>query len=159
MIQAVVLLAGALAGTGLLVGGILGMVVVIWAQETPTALRIISNGYYALIGLLPVALWLALYATHDEDDEETAYSSPLRSILTTLQGAVIGSILGAGPIVLTLVINLPVILGNFEISEFGPAVRNEIVWSHLLLAVGAAVVSAIPLGLWAYYLGSGREDD
>ena len=147
MIQAVVLLVGALVGISLIVGAILGLVVAIWAQDTAAAVRIIVNGYYALVGLLPIVLWL------------TIYDSPLRSLLTTVQGAAVGSILGAGPVFLTLVINLPVVLADFDIVGFGPAVRNEIVWSRLLLAVGAAVLGAIPLGLWAYYTGPGREAD
>jgi hypothetical protein len=159
MIQAVVLLVGALVGVSLFAGAILGLVVAIWAQDTGSALRIIVNGYYALVGLLPIVLWLTLYVTHDDPEYEMAYDSPLRSLWTTVQGAAIGSILGAGPVFLTLVINLPVVLAAFEIAQFGPAVRDEIVWSRLLLAVGATVLAAIPLGLWAYYTGTGREAD
>ncbi len=159
MIQAVVLLVGALVGISLIVGAILGLVVAIWAQDTAAAVRIIVNGYYALVGLLPIVLWLTIYVTRDDPEYEVAYDSPLRSLLTTVQGAAIGSILGAGPVFLTLVINLPVVLADFDIVGFGPAARNEIVWSRLLLAVGAAVLGAIPLGLWAYYTGPGREAD
>ena len=159
MIQAVVLLVGALVGISLIVGAILGLVVAIWAQDTAAAVRIIVNGYYALVGLLPIVLWLTLYVTRDDQDYEAAYDSSLRALLTTIQGAAIGSILGAGPVFLTLVINLPVILSNFDVTEFGPVVRDEIVWSRLLLAVGVAVLAAIPLGLWAYYTGPGREAD
>src|SRR5688572_506016 len=103
MIAAVVLIAGVLAGTGLLVGGLLGLAVVLWAQEMVSALRIIGNGYYALVGLMPVALWLALSKTRG-DDYKAAYTSPLQGVLTALQGAVIGGTLGAGPIFLALVI-------------------------------------------------------
>lgn len=159
MIQAIVLLVGMLAGVSVFVGAVLGLAVAIWAQDTASAVRIIVNGYYFLIGLLPVALWLTLYATQGDKEYGAAYNSPLQSILTTLQGAAIGAILGAGPIFLTLVINLPVILAGFEIAQFGPAVRDAIVWSLLLLAVGAAVIAAIPLGLWVYYTGAGREDN
>jgi hypothetical protein len=159
MIQAVVLLAGTIVGGSLVVGAILALAVVIWAQEPASAVRMISNGYYALVGLMPIALWVTLYGTRDDEEYEAAYGSALRAIVTVLQGAVIGSILGAGPIFLTVVINLPVILSGFEIGEFGPAVRDAIVWSRLLLAVGAAVISAIPLGLWAYYTRVGQEDD
>ncbi|MCC6456797.1 MAG: hypothetical protein IT328_17715 [Caldilineaceae bacterium] len=159
MIQAVVLLAGAIAGVSLVVSGVLALAVVIWAQDTPSALRIIGNGYYALVGLMPIALWLTIYVTRDDEEYEAAYGSALRAIITVLQGAAIGSTLGAGPIFLTVVINLPVILSDFAIGEFGPAVRDAVLWSRLLLAVGAAVISAIPLGLWAYYTGVGREDD
>lgn len=159
MIAAVVLLAGTIVGVGLAVGGILALAVVIWAQEPAAAVRIISNGYYALVGLMPIALWLALYGTRDDEEYEAAYGSALRAVVTAVQGAVIGSMLGAGPIFLTVVINLPVILAGFEIGDFGPAVSDAILWSRLLLAVGAAVLSAIPLGLWAYYTGAGREDE
>jgi hypothetical protein len=159
MIQAVVLLVGAIAGVSLVVGGVLALAVVIWAQDSAAALRIIGNGYYALVGLMPITLWLTIYVTRDDEEYEAAYGSALRAVATVLQGAAIGSILGAGPIFLTVVINLPVILSDFTIGEFGPAVRDAVVWSRLLLAVGAAAVSAIPLGLWAYYTGVGREDD
>lgn len=158
MIQAVVLLVGAIAGFSIVVGGLLALVVVIWAQDSASALRIIRDGYYVLVGLLPIALWLTLYVTRDDEDYEAAYDSPLRGVLTALQGAIIGSILGAGPIFLTVVINLPVILAGFDIEAFGPAVRDAIIWSRLLIAVGAAVGSAIPLGLWVYYTGMGQEE-
>jgi hypothetical protein len=159
MIQAVILLAGTLAGVSIFVGAVLGLAVVIWAQETASAVRIMINGYYGLVGLLPLALWLALYTSHDDQAYGVAYRSPMQAVLTTLQGAVIGSVLGAGPIFLTLAINLPVILAGFEIAQFGPAVRDAIVWPLLLLAVGATAIAAIPLGLWAYYIGAGREDN
>src|SRR5687767_10149485 len=104
MIQAIVLLVSAIAGVSLVVGGVLALAVVIWAQDSAQALRIISDGYYALVGLLPIALWLTLYVTRDDEDYDTAYDSPVRGLLTVLQGAAVGSILGAGPIFLTVVI-------------------------------------------------------
>jgi hypothetical protein len=159
MIHAVVFLAGMLAGVGLLVGIVLGLVVAIWAQDAASALHIIRNGYYLLVGLLPIVLWLGLLATRDNEEYDAAYCTPLRAILTTLQGAIVGTILGAGPIFLALVINLPVFLADFAIGDFGSSVRDEIVWSLLLLAVGAAVASAIPLGFWVYYTRSGVKDD
>jgi hypothetical protein len=159
MIQGIIFLVGAIAGVSLIFGGVLALVVIIWAQDTVGAVRFIGNGYYFLVSLMPIVLGFALYVSHDDADYGTAYTSAWRAILTTLQGAIVGSILGAGPIFLAVVVNLPVILGDFQIEEFGPAVRDAIVWSRLSLAVGAAVISAIPLGLWAYHLRSGREDD
>ena len=159
MIQGIIFLVGALAGVSLIFGGVMALVVIIWAQDTVGAVRLIGNGYYFLVSLMPIVLGFALYVSHDDADYGMAYTSPWRAILTTLQGAIVGSILGAGPIFLAVVVNMPVILGDFQIEEFGPAVRNAIVWSRLSLAVGAAVVSAIPLGFWAYHLRSGREDD
>jgi hypothetical protein len=108
---------------------------------------------------MPVSLWFALYITHDDAEYGAAYDAPLRAVLTALQGAIVGSILGAGPIFLAVVTNLPVILTKLKIDDFGPAVRDEIMWSRLLLVVGAAVLSAIPLGFWAYYMRSGRVDE
>lgn len=159
MIQAVVLIAGVIIGVALFTSSAVALAVVIWAQDIASAVRLISNSYYLLAGLMPIALWLALEMTHDNAGCRTAYSTPLRALLTTLQGALIGSLLGAGPVFLTIVNNLPVILADIESSEFGPAVRDEIIWSRLLLATGAAVLSAIPLGLWAYSAGDGRVDD
>lgn len=156
MIHAVIFIVGLIGGVSLLVGGVIALAVVIWAQDIPSALRLIRYGYYVLVGLMPIALWFALSITHDDADYKAAYNSPLRALLTTLQGATVGSILGAGPLFLTVVNNLPVILADFEIGEFGSAVRDTVVWSLLLLAVGAAVIAAIPLGLWAYYTGAGR---
>jgi hypothetical protein len=82
----------------------------------------------------------------------------LYGILTALQGAIIGGVLGAGPIFLAVVISLPVFLGDFHITDFAPAVRDEIVWSRLSIAVGAAVLSALPLGLWSYYTKAGQDN-
>lgn len=159
MIAAVVLIAGVLAGVGLLVGGLLGFAVVLWAQGMASALRIISDGYYLLVGLMPLVLWLALDWTHDREGYQAAYRTPLLGILTALQGAIIGSVLGTGPIFLAAAVNLPVFLANFNLSEYGPALRDEIVWAHLSLAVVAAVISALPLGLWAHYTRAGRAND
>ena len=157
--QAVILLVGMLMGTSLLVGVVTGLAVVIWAHESAGALQLISNGYYVLVGLMPIALWLALYVSHDNADYATAYSSSWRAILTTMQGAIIGAILGAGPIFLAVVVNLPVILAGYEISEFGPTVRDVIIWSRLLLAVGAATASALPLGFWVFYITTEQDDN
>jgi len=85
------------------------------------------------------------------------YNTRVRALLTTMQGALVGSLLGGGPIFLATVIYLSVIVSHYPLNQFGPAVRDTIVWSHLLFAVGAAVTSAIPLGLWAYSTTSGRE--
>jgi len=158
MIQAILLIVGMMAGVSLIAGGVIAAAVMIWTQDMAAAEQFITNGYYVVVGLMPVTLWLALYVTRDNSDYEVAYETPLRALLTTIQGALVGSLLGAGPIFLAVVIYLPVIVLHYPIETFGPAVRDAIVWSHLLLAVSAAVLSAIPLGFWAYYTGSGRED-
>jgi hypothetical protein len=49
------------------------------------------------------------------------------------------------------------ILSHYPLAQFGPAVQKEVVWSQLLLAAAAAVISAIPLGFWAYSTSVGRE--
>jgi hypothetical protein len=159
MIVAVVLISEVLAAVGLLVGGLLGFAVVLWTQDMASALRIISFGYYALVGLMPVVLWFVLDWTNDHEDYRAAYASPFSGILTALQGALLGGVLGAGPVFLALVITLPSLLGNFNLSEFGPAVWDEIVWSQLSIAIAAVVISAIPLGLWSYYTKAGQEND
>jgi hypothetical protein len=159
MIPAIIFLTGTLVGVSLIFGGVIALAVVIWTQDATAAVRLIGNGYYVLVALMPVALWFALYITHDDAEYGAAYDAPLKAVLTALQGAIVGSILGAGPIFLAVVINLPVILTKLKIDDFGPAVRDEIMWSRLLLVVGAAVLSAIPLGFWAYYMRSGRVDE
>jgi hypothetical protein len=159
MVQAIIFLVGVLGGTSLLFGVVIALVVVIWAQDVDTALRFIVNGYYLLVGVMPVALWFALLTAHDEVEYQAGYDSPLRAILTTVQGAIVGSILGAGPIFLAVVITLPLLLADFEVGELGTAAYDAIVWSRLALAVGAAVASAIPLGLWVYYTSAQWRDD
>jgi hypothetical protein len=159
MIQAVIFLVGVLAGLSLIAAAVVAVVIVIWAQDVEAALRIVGTGYYVLVALLPIGLWLAILASHDERDYQAAYGSAWRAVLTALQGAVIGSILGAGPIFLAVVVNLPVILAGFDIETYGPSVSGLIVWSRLALALAAAAISAIPLGLWAFYQGSGQRDD
>ena len=156
MIPAILFLVGTLAGSSLVIGALLAIVVVIWAEDVASAVWLIGNGYYLLAGMMPVVLWLGLFASHDEAEYRAGYTSALRAVLTTLQGAIVGSVLGAGPIFLTVAVNLPVIVGDFYLDDFGPAVRDAIVWSRLSLAVAAATISAIPLGLWAYYMGDGR---
>lgn len=159
MIQAILLTVGLLAGVGLIVGGLIALAVILWTDNIPAAVDLIGNGYYLLVGLMPVVLWFALYLTHDDEEYRTAYASRLRAALTMLQGAIVGSVLGAGPIFLAVVVNLPVIVNGFAIDEFGPAVRETIVWSRLWLAVAAAVASALPLGFWAYYTNTRWDDD
>jgi hypothetical protein len=159
MIQAVLFLTGVLAGISFILGLLIALAVVIWGRDVDSAMQLVQNGYYVLVGLLPIALWFGIFASHDEAEYKGGYSSALRAVLTTLQGAFVGSVLGAGPILMAVVVYLPVILADFEISELGPAVRDAIVWSQLWLAVAAAVISAIPLGLWAFYVGAGRKDD
>jgi hypothetical protein len=83
----------------------------------------------------------------------------LAALLTTLQGAFVGSVLGGGPVYLGVVIFIPVMVAGFEIDTFGPAVRNAIVGSPLVLAVGATTICALPLGLWAHYMGSDLDRD
>jgi hypothetical protein len=159
MIQAIILLASMLAGVSLIFGGLVALVVIIWVRELDAAVRLVVNSYYGLIGLMPISLWFAIYTSHDDREHGEPYNSPLSAIVTVLQGAIVGSILGAGPIFLAVVVNLPVILADFEIAEFGQAVSSEIVWSRLIFAVGAALISSIPLGFWAYYQKSGQEID
>lgn len=159
MIPAILLTVGLLAGVSLIVGGLIALAVIIWADNIPAAVSIIDNGYLVLVGLMPVVLWFALYLTHDDAEYRTAYHSRWRAVLTMVQGAIVGSVLGAGPIFLAVVVNVPVIVNGFAIGEFGPAVRDVIVWSRLWLAVAAAVASALPLGFWAYYKSAGWDDD
>ena len=159
MIQAVLLIVGLLAGVSLIVGGLIALAVVIWTDNIPAAVDLIGNGYYLLVGLMPIVLWFALYLTDDDPEYRTTYASQWRAVLTLLQGAVVGSVLGAGPIFLAVVVNVPVIMKGFEIGTFGPAVSDAIVWSRLWLAVAAATASALPLGFWGYYKRIGRDDN
>lgn len=159
MIAVILYLVGGLVGSSLIVAAVVAVVVILWAQDTAAALAIIRYGYFFLIGILPIALWLSVYITLDEDKDHSAYGTLWRAILTTVQGAAVGSILGAGPICLAVIVNLPVIVAGFSLDEFGPAVRDAIVWSQLWLAVAATVLSAFPLGMWAHYARAGRDDD
>ena len=159
MIGVILYLIGGLVGSSLIVSAVVAVVVIWFAQDTTTALQIIRYGYSFLIGILPIALWLSVYITLDEDKDHSAYGTLWRAILTTLQGAAVGSILGAGPICLAIIVNLPVIVTSFSLEEFGPAVRDAIIWSQLWLAVAATVLSAFPVGMWAHYARAGRDDD
>jgi hypothetical protein len=151
MIHAVVLLVGVLGGVTLLFGGVVAIVLLLWARDVATATQWVINSYAFLSGALPLALWFALQITHRRTDCRAAYRSRLMALLTTLHGAVIGSILGAGPLFMAVVINVPAWLDAFEVGEWGLAVRTAIVGSRLWLAVGATVLAALPLGLWVFY--------
>jgi hypothetical protein len=157
MIPAVILLVSMLAGVCLIFGAVVALIIVLWIPDIDAAAQFVLNSYYLLIGLMPITLWFAIYTSHDDAEHGEAYSSPLRAILTTTQGALIGSVLGAGPIFLAVVIYLPVILAGFDIGVYGPTVSTQIVWSRLIIAVAAALISAFPLGYWAYYQKGGRE--
>ena len=158
MIQAVLLMVGALTGTGLVVGGVMALVVVAWTDERAEAVLLIVNGYYLLASLMPLALWFALYALHDKANYVTVFDSRWRALFATLQGAFVGSMLGAGPLFLAVVVNVAANLAGFDVGELGAAVRDEIVWSRLLIVVSATIASAFPLGLWVNFAGAGRRD-
>ena len=159
MIQVVLLMVGALTGTGLVVGGVMAVVVAVWTHDRAEAVQLLANGYYILASLMPLALWFALYALRDKADYVTAFDSPWRAILSTLQGAFVGSVLGAGPLFLAVAVNLSANLAGFDVDDFGAAVRDEIMWSRILIVVSATVASAFPLGLWANFAGAGWEDN
>jgi len=157
MIQAVLLLVFVIAGLSFIVGLFIAIVTMIWTNDVAAAVQFISKSYYLLVGLMPVALWLGIYISNDQSEYAAAYNTRLRALLTTVQGALVGSLLGAGPIFLATVIYLPEILSRYPMAQLGPAVRDEIIWSKLILAVGAAVISAIPLGFWAYSTMAGQK--
>jgi glucan phosphoethanolaminetransferase (alkaline phosphatase superfamily) len=154
MIYAVVLLVGVLGGVTLVFGGVIAAVVVLWARDVATATTMVSNGFAFLSGVLPLALWFALHITHRRPECRTAYQSVHMALLTVLQGAVIGSVLGAGPLFMAVVINVPGLLAAFEVDELSHSVRTAIEGWRLWLAVGATVLAALPLGLWVHYIGA-----
>lgn len=133
-----------------------------WRGDLAGARWWIGNGFYLLVGVLPVVLWLALQRSRGIAEHAAAYATPLWAMLTALQGAVVGSVLGGGPIFLWLVTKLPVLLMRWRGATVDPsfplalevAATEMVVWSRLLVAVGAAVATALPLGLWAHYAGN-----
>lgn len=159
MIHGVLLIAGTLAGTGLIAGGVVALIVVLFASNNrELAVQIVTYSYYLLSGLFPIALWVAVYTSHDEE-AKAAYRTLWRAILTTLQGAVVGSILGGGPFFLAALTYPVVIVTDNSITEFGPLMRDLIVWSLLSITVIATVLAALPIGTWAYYSKTGWGDD
>ena len=158
MIRAVVLLVGALTGTGLIAGVLLAGIAALLRLDSASMLTWMANAYYGLAVLFPIVLWATLYVTHNDDEYAEAYDSPLRALLTALQGAIIGGILAGGPVFLAGAINLPVLFLGVDIGQFGPALRDSIVWSRLLIVTGGTVGCAIPLGLWTHYIAF-REVD
>jgi hypothetical protein len=159
MTSAIIFLVGIILGVSLTFAAIIALVVVIWVHDPDAAARLIGDSYYLLAGLMPLVLWCGLYVSLKNAGYAEVYKSSTPALLTTLQAAFVGSVLGAGPIFLAVVIYLPVIFVRFPAAEFGPTVRDTIVWSHLLIAVAAAVISAIPLGWWVHYAERGREFD
>lgn len=159
MIHGALLIAGTLAGGGLILGGVVALLVLLVAgNNRELALSIVTYSYYVLIGTFPLLLWLAVYTSHD-DEAKSAYRTLWRAILTTLQGAVIGSILGGGPFFLAALSYPVAIFTSNSIAEFGPLVRDMIVWSLLSITVIATVLAAFPIGMWAYYTKTEVEDD
>jgi hypothetical protein len=159
MIQAIIFITGILAGTSLVFGLALAVAVLIWTHDVAAAVRLIGNGYYALVGVMPIALWLALFTSYNHVEYASGYTTPLRALSTTLQGALLGSVLGAGPIFMAAVIYVPGFFGDFEIAQLGSAVRDVVIWSRLALAAAAAIIPAIPLGLWAHYTRTEQRDE
>lgn len=158
MIHGVLLIAGTLVGAGLIAGGVVALLVVLVASNnSELAVRIVTYSYYLLIGLFPLLLWLAVYT--DEDETEAAFGTLWRAILTTLQGAVVGSILGGGPFFLAALTYPVVIFTNTSMTEFGPLMQDIVVWSLLSITVIATVLAAFPIGMWAYYAKTGLDDD
>ncbi len=157
MIQAVLLIVGVLVGISFGVALLVAAAVSMWSPAPEQALQWIGNGHTALAGLMPVALWFALAQLRARSDHDAAYAGALRAVLTAIQGALIGSILGAGPVFMTVVIRVPAMLAGYDVDTLSEAVREEIVWSRLALAASAATISAIPLGWWGYYRGGDQD--
>jgi hypothetical protein len=82
-----------------------------------------------------------------------------RAVATGLQGATLGSLLGAGPLFLGAASTVAASIGGLDADAFDTLLRGRVLWSGLLFVAAVAIGSAIPLGIWVYFTGPGRDDE
>ncbi len=158
MMSAVVLIAFTLIALGLVSGGLFALVPVLLGRDVAGAVALVRTLYDSLGVLMPAALWAAFYVRRDDEGYRGAYASMGRSIATGLQGATVGAILGAGPVFLVAATLVAAGVGGLDADTFGAALQDHVVWSGLIFVAAVTIGSAIPLGIWTYYTGPGRDD-
>lgn len=158
MMSAVVLIALTLIALGMVSGSLFALVPVLLGRDAVGTVALVMTLYDSLGVLMPAALWGALYVRRDDAGYRSAYASMGRSIATGLQGATLGALLGAGPVFLAAATLVAAAAGGLDAGAFGSALRDRVVWSGLVFVAAVTIGSAIPLGIWTYYTGPGRDD-
>lgn len=158
MMRAVVWIALALMAVGLVCGALFTLLPALLGRDLPAAAAWVMTLYDSLAVLLPAALWAALYARRDAAEYRPAYATMGRAVVTALQGAALGSLLGAGPLFLGAA-RVVAAVGGLDPGAFDALLRARVLWAGLLFVALVAIGSAIPLGMWTYYTGPGRDDE
>lgn len=159
MMRAVVWIALALMAVGLVCGALFALLPALLGRDLSGAVAWVMTLYDSLAVLLPAALWAALSARRDNAEYRPAYVTMGRAVATALQGAILGSLLGAGPLFLGAARVVAATVGGLDPAAFDALLRARVLWSGLLFVAVAAIGSAIPLGMWTYYTDPGREDE
>jgi hypothetical protein len=159
MMRAVVWIALGLMAVGLVSGALFALMPALLGRDLPGAVDLVMTLYDGLAVLMPGALWGALYARRDDADYRPAYATLARAVATSLQGAALGSLLGAGPLFLSAASTVAASIGGLDPDAFDALLRARVLWSGLLFVAAVATGSAIPLGIWTYFTGPGRNDE
>lgn len=150
MLNAVGVTASVLMGVGMFVGAAIALIGLFVAPEMEEMAGFIRRTYWILAVLLPLGLWLGLYATNDEDESGESYDSLFGALAVAVQAALIGGGLGAGPFFLLATSYAPVILSNYDITVWAPLLRSQILWMPWLAMVGITFLTSLPLAFWAF---------
>lgn len=150
MLNAVGITASVLMGVGMFVGAAIALIGLFVAPEMEAMANLVRRAYWTLVILLPLGLWLGLYATNDEEESGESYDSLLGALAVATQAALIGGGLGAGPFFLLATSYAPVILSNYDITVWAPLLRNQILWMPWLVVVGITFIAALPLAYWVF---------
>lgn len=158
MTRAVVFIAMGLITVGILCGAGFALIPALLGFDATAATALVMTLYDSLAVVMPAALWTALYLRRDDKEYRPAYAGMGRAVATALQGATLGSVLGAGPVFLTIAPMAAGLGANMDATVFADLLYARVVWAGLLFVVAVTIGSAIPLGIWTYFTGPGRND-
>ena len=145
--NAVLIMAGMLAGAGAVVGAIAGAAGLVIGRGPEDAAGVVSSVYWSLLLILPATLWLAHYVGVDQPEARGAYLSLPSAVLTSLVSAAVGALAGAAPFFLVTAVNIPVVLGGLDANAFSAAVQQRLFWSEFIPILAITLLCSIPLAL------------
>lgn len=158
MMRAVVFIAMGLITVGIVCGAGFALIPALLGFDAAAAVALVMILYDSLAVVMPAALWAALYLRRDDKEYRSAYAGMGCAVTTALQGAILGSLLGAGPVFLTIAPMAAGVGANVDPNVFADLLYTRVVWAGLLFVAAVTIGSAVPLGIWTYFTGPGRND-
>ena len=138
------------AGVGLFTGALAGASAIIFAHSTLDRAELVAQIYWSLVILMPIGAWFSHDIRSFGEAGRTAYATLAAALLTSGAAALVGALLGAGPLFLFGAINMPIILAGEQATVYSQAVRSAISTEQFLIVLAATVITGISLGVAAH---------